>query len=132
MVNSRGDTMSAVDWGSLTKDPASLSPAERHMGMDKGKFISDPAKRSEMLMNWLTAGGKPKLPDISKIFAEKEAGAPVETKAAAGQGINSLFGFGNLIGEIQPLKPMIEPLNQSPMQKGVPYAAPPLSLMGPK
>lgn len=132
VVNSRGDEMSDADKEQFKS--VKSGTLDRNPG-----YIKDPAKRAEMLYNWLTAGGPPKPVDVSKIFAEKQGMSGVEEKASAGQGINSLFGIGNLIGDMGPVAPdlggplgkieapkMIEPLNQSPMQAGVPYSAKPV------
>lgn len=123
VVNSRGDELSDADKDALygKKVPA---------GFRKGG--PDPAKRAEMLLNWMTAGGPPKKMDPGTIFKESQDTSGVRAKASAGQGINGLFGIGNMIGEmspkIEPIKPlkMIEPMNQSPMQPGVPYSVAPV------
>lgn len=130
-VNSRGDTLSAQDAYALTGNENL-----KLVGAQGSALKLTPQQRGEMLYNWLTAGGPPKPVDVSKIFAEKEAMAPVEAKASAGEGINSLFGIGKLIGDVQPAKievgsglepiKMIEPINQSPLQSGVPYSTPAL------
>lgn len=84
-----------------------------------GAGSMDTAKRLQMFQNWLTAGGPPKPIDPGQIFAEEGTVAAVKEKAGAGAGFAGLFGFGNMIGSIAPL-------NTSPMQPGVPYAAPPV------
>jgi len=123
-VNSQGSTLSDEDRKFFEKS---------FMGPSQDKFIADPTKRAEMMLNWLTAGGPPKRIDPSQIFKESQDTAGVRAKASAGQGINSLFGIGNLIGDLTPkvegIKPikMIEPINQSPMQPGVPYSAIPVA-----
>jgi hypothetical protein len=63
----------------------------------------------------------------------------VEAKASAGQGINSLFGIGKMIGDMLPVSADgrrahrghrasqdDRTINQSPMQPGVPYSAKPV------
>lgn len=105
LTNARGDTLSDSDKITL------------------GRMT--PQQRSAATLNWLSAGGPPKPIDPSQIFAEDRVLAPVLRRSAAGQGINGLFGVGNLIGEIQPLQP-IKPLNLSPLQPGVPYSALPV------
>lgn len=107
-VNYRGDT-----WPQLGDNPL------------KGY---DALTAAHMFFNWLT-GGKPTKIDPSVIFKDTQAFAPVENRAAAGRGINGLFGIGNLIGDIAPIEP-IKPLNQSPMQPGVPYSVPPIPKPG--
>lgn len=79
----------------------------------------DPVKALQMFQNWLTAGGPPKPVDPGQIFAEEGTVAAETERADAGAGFAGLFGFGNMIGSIAPL-------NTSPMQPGVPYAAPPV------
>lgn len=79
----------------------------------------DPEKSFQMLQNWLTAGAPPKPIDPGQIFAEEGTVAAEKERAGAGAGFAGLFGFGNMIGSIAPL-------NTSPMQPGVPYAAPPV------
>lgn len=131
LVNSRGDTLSGADraavfgspghsGGSSTGPYGGLSPSSR----SQKPGITDPVRRSELLMNWLTAGGPPKPLDVTKIFSDAQNNAGVQQKASAGSGINGLFGIGNLIGDLSP-KP-IKPINQSPMQPGVPYGAQPV------
>lgn len=90
---------------------------------------NDPSKIALMLTNWLTAGGSPKPIDPSQVFANDEKLAKIREKAATGQGINSLFGIGEPLGTMQAIKPLepIKPINQSPMQPGVPYSVPPVT-----
>lgn len=133
VMNAQGDKMSDEDKGKLA---ALTSPFLPHM--ISGAIAQDPAKRAEMLLNWLHGGPAPKKVDPSAIFKEKQDMAGIEAKGAAGQGINGLFGFGKMIGDLTPavtapapveaVKPikMIEPMNQSPMQPGVPYSAIPV------
>lgn len=102
-VNSRGDTFNSIDLYKQIRENT-----------------SDPTKRGEMLFNWLTAGGLPHRVDPSQIFGQAQADAGVKSKAAAGQGIGGLFGFGNMIGDLQPVKP----LSTAPLKAGVPYSVP--------
>lgn len=123
LVNSRGDTLSDADMEKVTGEEA---PGP-HSTVRLNDHLT-PQQRGEMLHNWLTAGGPPKPVDVGRIFAMAEKAAPLESRAAAGQGINSLFGMGNLIGDLQPATPLvgIEPVNKSPMQPGIPYSAIPV------
>lgn len=119
-VNSRGDVLSDADKNTITDQVAPTGQVIR------SKLT--PQQRGEMLHNWLTAGGPPKPVDVDRIFAMAEKAAPLESRAAAGQGINSLFGMGSLIGDLQPATPLvgIEPVNKSPMQPGIPYSSIPV------
>lgn len=131
-TNSRGDTLSDQDKYELTGEK-SLETFNTVKG-DPPKLT--PQQRGEMIYNWLTAGGPPKPIEPGAIFKQRQDIASVEAKASAGQGINGLFGIGKTIGELTPavaLNPgtvptikMIEPMNQSPMQPGVPYSALPV------
>lgn len=146
-VNSRGDKLSGKDLAQLNGDLAPPGSTGRVV-MDMISGGAKPLKltaqqRGEMLYNWLTAGGAPKPLDPSKIFGEKQAVAGVQAKASAGTGIGGLFGAGLLVGDLTPkmeglapaetktegLKPL-EPINQSPMQLGVPYSTTPLVKLG--
>lgn len=120
IVNQRGDKLSDDEKYKFT--PSGIY-GDLHI-----KNNLDPTKRASMLMNWLTAGTKPKPVDPGVLFADAEAIAPVQERAGTGAGINGLFGFGNMIGEMQPLKPLTG-LNTSPLQKGVPYSVPALPKM---
>lgn len=84
---------------------------------------------SEMFVNWLTVGGAPKKVDPGMIFKEQQDLAGIRTRVSAGQGVAGLFGFGSLIGDLQPA---LKPINQSPMQTGVPYSALPVPAALPK
>lgn len=129
-VNSRGDTLSHDDVSKL------FGNTDQTLDVANKKLALTPQQRGEMLYNWLTAGGPPKPVEPGKIFKQEQDIAGVEAKASAGQGINSLFGMGKMIGELTPaVAPnpgtvptikMIEPMNQSPMQPGVPYSALPV------
>jgi hypothetical protein len=138
-VNSRGDEMSGHDVALLQGDTVKGGIMKTFIDPTGIGLKLTPQQRGEMLYNWLTGGGPPKLVNPSKIFAEKESMAPVEEKASAGQGINSLFGIGKVVGDMLPVSPMVggpiadigppkmvEPINQSPMQPGVPYSAKPV------
>lgn len=138
-VNSRGDVMSKNDTALLEGTNVGDGFMKHVVDPNNIGLKLTPQQRGQMLYNWLTAGGPPKPLDPSKIFAEKEAMSPVEDKASAGQGINSLFGIGKVVGDLMPVSPMVggpitqigppkmvEPINQSPMQTGVPYSAKPV------
>lgn len=126
-INSQGSVLSDEDKDSLYGKQGFV-PGDEHR-----KSTLSPTKQAEMLLNWLTAGGPPKKVDPSATFKESQDTAGIRSKASAGQGINGLFGIGNLIGDLTPkvegIKPikMIEPINQSPMQPGVPYSAIPVA-----
>lgn len=130
LVNSRGDVLTGKDKYDLTGNK----------GFDPGAkgdpLKLTPQQRGGMLYNWLTAGGPPKPVEAGAIFKQRQDLSGVEAKASAGQGINGLFGIGKMIGELTPVVAsnpgsvptikMIEPMNQSPMQPGVPYSALPV------
>lgn len=118
-VNSRGDTLPQEDPVQAVLDPKG---ALQRMYMNR----LSPAKRAEMFYNWLTGGGAPKKVDPGEIFGQEQSMAPLKQKAAAGMGVGGLFGAGLLIGDLsKPIEPL-KPLNQSPMQTGVPYSTTPL------
>lgn len=132
-VNSRGDTLTEQDRYELT---GKFGVSEMN-GVKGDPLKLTPQQRGEMLYNWLTAGGPPKPIEAGAIFKQRQDLSGVEAKASAGQGINSLFGMGKMIGDLTPNLPapdagtvptikMIEPMNQSPMQPGVPYSALPV------
>jgi hypothetical protein len=123
IVNQRGDKLSSADRESLA---GSYTPGvgNRMVGakITPGKF--DPETAAKMFQNWLTGGGLPTKVDPSKIFSEATLMHGVNEKAAAGQGIAGLFGFGNMIGDLN---------TKAPMQAGVPYSVPPVpKLIGDK
>lgn len=115
-VNSRGDSLSQKDLADAT---GAKSYEELTHSGGRAQNPRDPAKTAEMLTNWLT-GGLPTKVDPSKIFSEATIMHGVGEKAAAGQGINGLFGFGSLIGDLNP---------KAPMQAGVPYSVAPVPKM---
>lgn len=114
-VNAEGSTLSSNDVKTLFGTNSLGNP---EVGFS-GAGAMDPVKRLQMFQNWLTAGGPPKPVDPGQIFAEEGTVAAETERAGAGAGFAGLFGFGNMIGSIAPL-------NTSPMQPGVPYAAPPV------
>lgn len=132
-VNSRGDTLTEQD----KYEMSGTKTLENFATVREGSNLKlTPQQRGEMLYNWLTAGGPPKPVEAGAIFKQRQDLSGVEAKASAGQGINGLFGIGKMIGELTPVVApnpgsvptikMIEPMNQSPMQPGVPYSALPV------
>lgn len=133
-VNSRGDVLTEQDKYELSGE----KNLENFATVKDGSNLKlTPQQRGEVLYNWLTAGGPPKPIEAGAIFKQRQDLSGVEAKASAGQGINSLFGMGKMIGDLTPKLPapdagmvptikMIEPMNQSPMQPGVPYSALPV------
>lgn len=106
-VNYRGDTLSESDKAMLeNRDPGSIVP--RNSSWQAGS----PQFRAQMLQNWLTGGGFPKVPDPTVQLAQSKALQPIYQQAALGQGFTGLFKLP---------KP-----NASPMGEGVPYSAPPI------
>jgi len=132
LTNSRGDTLGQGDKDALfARDMSSPGSGATNLGNHKqAPGIADPVRRSELLMNWLTAGGPPKAIDPSKIFGDAQAMAGVNEKASVGAGINGLFGIGNVIGDLSPKLQSIKPLNLSPMQPNVAYGAVPVPKIG--
>lgn len=124
LVNSRGDKLGTADKAGLFGTPTTGGHGGGPSRPYLGPGITDPVRRSELLMNWLTAGGPPKPLDPSKIFSDAQSSFGAQQKASAGSGINGLFGVGNFIGDLTPKA--IKPINQSPMQPGVPYGALPV------
>lgn len=61
----------------------------------------DPAKKSQMLMNWLV-GPKPKTVNPGEEFAQSERMSGIVAKADAGKGMGGLFGMGLLVGDTAP------------------------------
>lgn len=116
-VNSRGDTLTQTQRNALLGHFKATGDRD---SSEANSFLAlSPTQVSEMLNNWMTAGGPPKPLDPSKIFGDQQAMAGVEAKAAAGQGVAGLFGFGKTIGSM------------APMTSGVPYSvgpAPKISL----
>lgn len=119
IVNSRGDKLSDAEKGSLFgSQKTDIRPYGSTPGgtvYTPGKF--DPATAAKMFQNWLTGGGLPSKIDPTKIFSEATIMHGVNEKASAGQGAAGLFGFGNMIGDLNP---------KAPMQKNVPYSVPPI------
>lgn len=111
IVNSRGDALGESLTGrkgvSIT-DPAKAIQNTQHV---------DPVTAAKMFTNWLTGGGLPSKIDPTKIFSEATIMHGVNEKASAGQGAAGLFGFGNMIGDLN---------SKAPMQKNVPYSVPPI------
>jgi hypothetical protein len=111
MVNSRGDFLDPTVLnikGVVSSPTGNLWPWE-----DDKSVVQDATKFSEILNNWLTAGGPPKPLDPSLEFGKQQNNAGVEARAAAGQGMAGLFGFGKTIGSMSPMAP------------GVPYSVAP-------
>lgn len=111
-VNSRGDTFNAS-----TLNRRGFGTYDNPIGAIRatGNAGNGPEAVS-MFINWLTAGGPGSQVDPGTIFKNAEDVAPQEVQAAKGAGLSGLFGNGPLINAIQPIKP----LNQGPLQGGVP------------
>lgn len=82
LINKNGDALSDADQALLGR-------------------IVDPARKSQMLMNWLV-GPAPKPVNPGENFANAERMAGVVAKADAGKGMSGLFGMGLLVGDTAP------------------------------